>query len=181
MKTRFSLLLLLIMGSLLSKSQEVGYNTLDIGGDFQWYPAGYMGGVHLAYNAKMHHSLTGRIAYNRANRKDFGKHENEKGGGAGFSLGYRYYFHYKPAGFFLGARSDLWSMNIDWTDGNENGSTKTWVLQPALEIGYTFLIYDKFFITPAVSNGYEINIVTKGNPVGEGFITQAGISAGFRF
>jgi hypothetical protein len=44
-----------------------------------------------------------------------------------------------------------------------------------------FLINDEFFISPCIANGVEINVKTQGQPVGEGFITLLGISAGWKF
>ena len=71
-------------------------------------------------------------------------------------------------------------MNIDWLQGGVTGETKTWTLQPAFEIGYTFVVNDQAFITPSISNGVGINIKTDGDKVGDGFKTFIGISAGFR-
>ena len=71
---------------LTAQSQEFGYKTIDVGGEFQWYRAGYISGLHLAYNFPVHHAVQLRIGYNKANRKDFGRHENEEGGGLGFHL-----------------------------------------------------------------------------------------------
>ena len=45
-----------------------------------------------------------------------GEHDDENGGGPGISLGTRYYFREKYQGLFLGARLDLWLMEIDWQD-----------------------------------------------------------------
>lgn len=164
-----------------ARSQDFGYKTIDVGGEFQWYSDGYITGLHLAYNFPIHHAIQLRIGYNKANHEDRGKHDNEEGGGPGFSLGYRYYFLVRPHGFFLGARSDLWHMNIDWKQGTAAGTSKIWVVQPTLEIGYMFLINDEFFISPSVSNGAEINVKTEGQPVGQGFITLVGISTGWKF
>ncbi len=72
-------------------------------------------------------------------------------------------------------------MKIDWLQEATGGETKTWSLQPELEIGYTFFVNDQAFITPSISNGALINLATDGEKVGQGFITLIGISAGFRF
>jgi len=165
----------------VSNSQvEVGFTTTDIGAEYQWYPSGNITGLHLAFNSKLHSSFLVRVGYNKANRKDNGEKDNEKGGGWGGSLGYRYYFKPYPYKLFLGLRSDIWRLKIDWEQGAQTGSTKTWTLQPAFEIGYTFVINDQAFITPVISNGVEINIKTEGDKVGQGFITLFGISTGFR-
>jgi hypothetical protein len=39
---------------------EVGYNTTDVGAEFQWYKDGKFIGLHLATNAKLHHSFMPR-------------------------------------------------------------------------------------------------------------------------
>ncbi len=159
---------------------EVGYRTTDIGGEFQWYPAGTITALHIAMNARIHHSVHLRFGYNKTNRKSWGEHENEKGGGWGGTIGYRYYFKPFPHKFFIGARSDIWKLKIDWKDGTQSGTSNTWTLVPTLEIGYTFFINDQAFLTPSVANGAEINIKTDGQNVGQGFITLLGVSAGIR-
>ena len=164
-----------------SKSQvEVGYTTTDIGAVFQWYPSGTISGLHLGFNSRLHNSFIVEAGYNKANRKDNGEKDNEKGGGWGGSLGYRYYFKPYPYKLFLGLKTDIWRMSIDWTEGANTGNTKTWTLQPTFEIGYTFVINDQAFITPVIANGVEVNMKTEGDKVGQGFITLVGISAGFR-
>jgi hypothetical protein len=42
---------------------EIRYNTVDIGGEFQWYKDGKFIGLHLAANAKLHHSIHCEIGY----------------------------------------------------------------------------------------------------------------------
>ena len=166
----------------ISRSQdvEVGYTTTDIGAQFQWYPSGTISSLHVAFNSRIHHSLFVQLGYNKANRKDNGEKDNEKGSGLGGAIGYRYYFRPYPHKFFIGAKTDIWRMKIDWVQGIQAGESKTWTLQPIFEIGYTFIINDQAFITPSISNGVEINLKTEGEKVGQGFITLIGISAGFR-
>lgn len=159
---------------------EVGYTTTDIGADYQLYPSGAMSSLHVAFNSRFHHAVFGNIGYNKLNRNDDGEKDSEKGSGWGGTIGYRYYFRPHPHKFFIGVKTNVWRMNIDWVQGAQTGKTTTWTLQPAFEIGYTFIINDQAFITPAISNGVGINIKTEGDKVGQGFITLIGISAGFR-
>jgi len=159
---------------------DIGYRTTDVGAEFQWYPAGYIAGLHLGFNSKLHHSVQLRLGYNKANRKDDGEKETEEGGGWGGGLGYRYYFKPFPHKFFIGLRTDIWRLNIDWTEGAQTGTTKTWTFQPLFETGYTFFINDQAFLTASISNGTGINIKTDGEKVGQGFVTMAGISFGVR-
>ena len=179
MKTCYSLIIFCFIFS-NTWSQDIGYTTTDIGGEFQWYPAGTITGVHIAFNAKLHNSVNLRFGYNNANRKNWGKHNIEKGGGWGGTVGYRYYFKPFPHKFFLGARTDIWRMKINWSDPLSTGTSKTWTLQPTFEVGYTFFINDQLFLTPSISNGVELNIKTEGQEVGHGFITLLGISLGVR-
>ena len=180
MKKFATALSFILLAASAYSQEEVGYNTTDIGAEFQWYPSGTITGLHLAFNSKLHNSFLIRAGYNKADRKDNGEHASEKGGGWGGSLGYRYYFRPFPHKVFIGLRTDIWRMNIDWTDGPLFGETKTWTLQPTFELGYTFIINDQAFITPVLSNGVEVNLKTDGQKVGQGFITMVGISAGFR-
>lgn len=163
-------------------SQTIGYSTVDVGGEFQWYPQGHITGLHIAYNSKYHQAVHLRIGYNKTDRDDWGKHEEEKGGGWGGTIGYRYYFRPFPHKFFIGVRTDLWRLNINWSDSNPlaSGVSKTWVVQPTIELGYLFFVNDQGFITPTISNGYMMNIKTNGAETGNGFITLLGISAGIR-
>ena len=163
-------------------SQEIGYTTTDIGAEVQWYSAGgYIAALHLAFNGAVHSGFQVRAGYNKVDRSDWGVHTAETGGGVGGGIGYRYYFPFRPHQFFLGARSDIWRLKIDWKDPLNSGTTQTWTLHPAAEAGYMFLVNDMAFITPAVSAGYISNLVTDGVNVGEGFTFSAGISIGVKF
>lgn len=181
MKKLFAFLISLsFFQTVFSQDIEMGYTTTDIGGEFQWYPAGTITGLHIAFNSKLHNSFHFRIGYNKTDRKSWGTHNEEKGGGWGGTVGYRYYFKPFPHKFFIGARTDLWSMTIDWKQGTQSGTSKTLTLQPTFETGYTFFVNDQMFITPSLANGSEINIKTDGQDVGHGFITLLGISLGVR-
>ena len=164
-----------------ARSQDFGYKTIDAGGEFQYYSKGYIAALHLAYNFPIHHSIQLRVGYNKSNWKDKGRHDDEEGGGPGFSLGYRYYFLVRPHGFFLGARVDWWRLNIDWREGISAGKSKISVLQPSLEMGYMILINDEFFISPSLAAGVQTNMRTEGEAVGDGFIFLTGISMGWKF
>ncbi|MBI1341590.1 MAG: hypothetical protein GC171_01515 [Terrimonas sp.] len=165
----------------VTRAQDTGYTSFDTGAELLGYPAGIITGFHIAYNFRVHHSILAGIAHNKANRKDFGEHDDERGGGWGGHIGYRYYFRYKPYGFFVGERNDVWGLTIHWKQGTATGTSTITVLQPTLELGYTFLIHDQLFITPVLANGAEFNLKTRGEKVGQGFITLLGLSAGYRF
>ena len=166
-----------------ARSQEIGFNTTDIGGEFQWYNKGTIFNLQLALNAKIHHSFLIRAGYNNTNLQRTTTHDSEEGGGFGGGLGYRYYFKPFPHKFFIGTRVDLWKMDITWSKPLMEGTTKLWTMQPALEAGYTVVINDNFFFTPYIAAGTQVNLKTEGEKVGsgEGFIFLPGISAGIRF
>jgi hypothetical protein len=172
---------------LFTNAQDnIGYTTTDVGAEAQWNSSGgYTGVLHIAFNGAVHSGLQIRAGYNSVNRKSWGdQHDIETGGGPGGGIGYRYYFPFRPHQFFLGLRSDIWRLKIDWKNNNayQAGTTKTWTLHPAAEMGYMFLINDMAFITPAISAGYISNLKTDdGIKVGEGFVFSAGLSAGIKF
>jgi hypothetical protein len=181
-KILLSLSLIISMAFSVTAQESVGYTTTDVGGEFQWHsPGGYSGMLHVAFNGEIHSGFQVRAGYMIADRKDWGEHVIEKGGGPGGGLGYRYYFPYRPHQFFLGIRSEIWRLKIDWEDALLKGTTKTWTIQPAAEAGYMILINDMAFITPAVSAGYFSNLSTDGAAIGEGFVFSAGISIGLKF
>lgn len=167
--------------SFQSYSQEVGYNTTDIGAEFNHYSGGNIYNLQLAFNSKLHHSFLIRVGYNSVNGSYSDKYENEKGGGFVAGIGYRYYVLYRPRGFYIGPKVDYWKMNIDWTYNFSIGNSKTVLLVPAVETGYMLLVNDLFFITPAVSLGTRVNLKSAVNPLKDGLVIQFGISAGVKF
>jgi len=155
----------------------------DIGVEIQQYPTGFLYGIKAEFGIKSHHAIDFRVGYNDLDHEDFGVQDSEIGGGFGGSVGYRYYFNPANKKLFLGARTDLWFNDIDWmnfTDATE-GETSIIVLQPTALVGYTFLLNDRFVISPTLALGAEINIKTDGEPVGEGGILLWGLNFLYRF
>jgi hypothetical protein len=181
MKKSTTIFFLFISLSFCSHAQDMGYRTFDVGAQIMNSPKGYSTALHLAFNAAVHNAFLLCIGYNKSDWKDKGKHELENGRGFGISLGYRYYFLVRPHGFFMGLRTDIWQSKINWSQNTYLGDSKVLAFQPTAEIGYMFLINDLFFITPTISGGYQANISTTGEEVGQGFIPQFGLSAGFKF
>ncbi len=191
MKILLSILSILFVPS-LSNSQSI------IGIESQAYPAGIVPGIRFDYALGNNSYITSRIGYNFTDRRNWGKHDNEEGGGPGFSLGYEY------KGLFsenvnLHIRSDLWFLDINWNNQVDiekacegippglcypifpRGKTKIIVLQPTVGLSYVTDLNNRFFLKPSLSFGYEINIQTKGEDVGEGAIILGGINLGYRF
>jgi hypothetical protein len=167
-------------------SNQISLPRLNLGAEFQWYPAGVMFGLRSDLYYNKHENINLRIGYNLTDRQDFSAfNDKETGGGFGFGIGYRYYFG-KRKGFFLGARADFWWLDIDWEDFNESlqineiGTTEIVVFQPTIEIGYQFVLDKHWIIAPAFTNGREINLITNGEKVGQGWITLIGLNVGYK-
>jgi hypothetical protein len=163
----------------VSFSQEVGYNTTDIGAEFAHYTGGNVFNLHVAFNAKLHHSIILRAGYNAVNEQQSTALKNEEGGGITAGLGYRYFFSYRPHRFFLGVRADYRNFDVKWSDVNMGGKYKINNYFFGAETGYKILINDQIFITPTVSAGFITG--KEGGPVRTGFSVLPGISIGAQF
>ena len=158
---------------------------ISTGVEIQWYPAGYQFMVTGEYGIGEAHAIQARLGYNLTRRKDFSPYNDlENGGGFGGTLGYRYYFGEEKNGLYLGARTDIWALTIDWEDADQLpnvGTTNITVLQPTGEIGYIYAFEESpLAIGINVAGGYEVNVVTKGEAVGEGAIGLLGIIMRYR-
>jgi len=181
---------LLLIIFLISPAWVYGQN-LNAGLELQAYPAGVIPGLTLDYEITESQFLHLRVGYNYTDRGSWGEHDQEDGGGLGFSLGYRFRELFGTK-FTADLRSDLWFMNIDWQDErlicgtvppcNEvlaEGNTDITVLQPTAGIGYPLRLSSGVVLTPTLSFGREINIRTDGEQVGEDFIGLIGLRLGF--
>lgn len=154
-----------------------------LGVTIQVYPAGIILAGRTSVPIRTRSTLTVHAAYNRTDRRDFGEHDNEEGGGPGLGLGLRRYLRARYDGWHLGVRTDLWFLEIDWGDDapQRGGVTNTVVLQPTAQAGYTWTVAKgRLVLEATVSLGVEINVDTQGEPVGEGAILLGGIGVGYR-
>ncbi len=183
MKISLTLFLFLSLFTARGFSQDMGYRTFDIGGEYIWAENSPSINLQAAFNAKIHHSLVLSVGAKTAYRPITGTHDNEKGKGWGGALGYRYYFSVLPKGFYLGARAELWKMGMYRTASESLPSVDVLIAQPNAEAGFTGLINDIFFITAYVRYGKQITLSSPGDKFnyGNGAVTSAGISAGWRF
>ena len=150
----------------------------------QGYPAGVILNGRFSYFYKPNQSVGIYLGYNITNRRDWGEHDNEQGSGAGVGLAWRYYFKEKDVnGFHAGIRTDMWFLTIDWEqDTGQEGETEISVLQPTAQFGYSFFPADRRVAFELnASLGAEINILTRGEDVGEGAIFLVGFSFGYQF
>lgn len=155
-----------------------------IGLEAQGYPAGMITTLRGGLELSSRQELSVRLGYNITRRGDFGEHDNEEGGGPGFSVGYRYYTGDELDGLFFGVRANLWFMEIDWRDENpaRTGTTDITVLQPTAEAGYNLLGgRSSWLLAPVVAVGWEFNVHTQGEAVGEGAILLGGLNVAYLF
>jgi len=156
---------------------ETSYHRHTLGISFQLYPAGVITTITTEYIQINNSSLLLRIGGNFADRKDYSDYnDNETGAGFGGTIGYRRYFHMGNGKIIAGLNTDIWNMWINWKndigEANEtSGQTYTLVLQPWLESGY-FLQLNNSPIQLGITLGFgrEINIITDGKDVGQGWM-----------
>ena len=177
--TTFFLLLFLFKAS--HAQMEVGYNTVDAGGEFQWYKDGKFIGLHLAANAKLHHSFHGSIGYFIAGDPTATSYYNSNNGGLGFGLGYRYYTMLRPHRFFIGVNANLFTHKVMLDTPTPEGPYNSTIFIPSLQTGYMILINDQFFITPTVAAGYKTNLQSKLSADESKAVALLGISLGAKF
>ena len=188
---KFSIIILSIclfaLNIFSAKAQTTGL--LEAGIEIQAYPTGLIPGVHLDVALGEKGSIYTRLGYNIVRHRDLGVHEDERGGGFGGSLGYRYYLNETRLGWFGGVRCDVWLNSVDWKDNIDlptevSGTTEVTVLQPTAEVGYAMSIMsagEKMVFSPALAFGREINVKTDGAEVGQDFILLGGFRVSYRF
>jgi len=161
---------------------EVGYNTTDVGAEFQWYKDGKFIGLHLATNAKLHHSFHATVGYYMAGDPTAAFYYNINNGGLGGGLGYRYYTGLRPHRFFIGAKADLFTYKVGLETVTLNIEPRTsMIFIPSLQTGYMILINDMFFITPTASVGYKTNLQSDMSIDENKVVGLFGISLGAKF
>lgn len=170
---------ILFVISVLFTSTLFAQNSIQL--ETQAYPAGIIPGVRFDFNIGNNSYLTSRIGYNFTDRQDFGKNDNEEGGGPGFGIGY-VRSDFISSDLSVHIRTDLWFMDIDWRDSQTicgtvspcfeqgiNGTSEIIILQPTVGIEYMIPSSTNLFLKPSLSFGYEINIKTNSGRVEIGF------------
>lgn len=161
--------------------------------DSQIYPAGIITGLRFDVPISDQAQVFARGGFNITDRRDWGEQKEEEGQGFGFGGGIEFTnSNYERLSMIL--RTDIWFLNIDWQkptvicpivppcfESDTPQSTKVTVLQPTIGFGYQIPVSGSFFLKPSLNLGYEINVHTRGEEVGEGTIILGGIQAGYRF
>jgi hypothetical protein len=191
-RTAFYVLLILMADvSTKASSENIDSNKAkrtDLGLSVQWYPAGIITTLNSELFSENKSSMLLRLGGNFANRRDYSPYnDNEKGSGFGGTLGYRWHFYGKCGCFVAGFNTDIWNAWINWKNdiGQANqtqGRTYTLVIQPWIEAGY-FANINKSPFQIGLSTGFgrELNIVTKGKAVGQGWINSVSIQIQYSF
>jgi len=171
----FLILFLILPALLLSQKTDAPKNS--IGVSAQFYPAGFIPTLNWERQLGEKTSMLIRLGINSTDRQDFSdENDTETGTGFGGSLGLRKRYEWGKGQFVAGFHTDIWSLEIDWTDTDQAmnptaGSTYTLVVQPWLEAGYFLPIKNaKSQLGLSLGFGREINVITSGDPVAQGFI-----------
>lgn len=158
-----------------------------VGPEIQVYPTGWMPGLRIQRGIDAYSFVSLRLGANIFDHRDLGAQEKETGSGFGFTLGYHRYFSRNIDHLILGIKNDVWWNRNDWENAPGsgkpiNGTSDIVVIQPTAELGY--LIGSKesnFNLVPTIAFGFEINVHTEGEPVGEGLILLLGLQGLFSF
>lgn len=172
---------LCIISVSFSSAQDTNTTNLNgkktnLGVSIQAYPAGFIPTLNLETYFSEKSSLLFRLGWNIVDRKDFSEfNDTETGGGFGGSIGYRRHFSLNKGKIIAGFNTDIWNLDIDWSDTINGvattGTTNTLVVQPWLEGGYFFPI-NSTELGITLGFGREINAVTTGDEVEQGFIAS---------
>ena len=161
------------------------FHKVEIGPELQFYPAGYI--IAISSNIFIKESLAIRLKVggNFADREGFSDYnDEEKAKGFGGGIGLVKYFPYKKGNFIAGIEVDVWNMWTDWKDevdssNPQSGTTYNLVVQPWLNAGYLYNVSENLNVGLTLGVGREINVITNGEAVGEGWIGLLSFVANF--
>lgn len=160
---------------------------IEFGTEFQLYPVGYITTITSNIFIRENLAIRFRVGGNFADREDFsGRNDDEKAEGFGGGIGLVKYFPYRKGNFIAGVHLDGWNMWTDWKDGVNTinptqGITYNFVVQPWINGGYLYDVSKKFNVGLTAGFGREINVITSGKKVGEGWMGSLSLIANFSF
>jgi len=185
-KNLFFFALLFSSIQLFSQDEENNHKRkMELGTELQLYPAGYMTMITSNIFIREDWTLRFRLGGNFANREDFsGFNDNEVAKGFGGSFGLVKYVPYWKGNFIFGASFDTWNMWTKWKDGINttnptSGTTYNLVIQPWVNAGYLYNLSNKLNTGISLGFGREINVITRGEKVGEGWMGIATLSLNY--
>lgn len=175
-----AILTLYLFPCAMQAQSESADPVFEAGLEFQAYPTGLLPGIRFGLPITDKGLFELRLGYNYVRHRDLGLHDDERGDGFGFTVGYRYFLQEDLRGWNFGLRSDLWFNTVEWRDTEgtftARGESEVIVLQPTGIVGYSFNLGGGFTLSPGIGFGVEINIHTEGEKVGEGLIGLVGFS-----
>ncbi|NNF03859.1 MAG: hypothetical protein HKN17_05270 [Rhodothermales bacterium] len=133
------------------------------------------------------------LGYNVTRRRDWGEHDDERGGGFGGGAEVAWFPGDVSGGWFAGTRASVWRLRIDWRDDPPTplgpvrvGRTDVLVIQPTLRGGYRFRLAGTtdgshsrgVRLDVEAALGVEINTSVDGEDVGQGAILLIGMKVG---
>jgi hypothetical protein len=155
------------------------------GFEFQRYPAGFNATYRAEWIQGERTALQGLLGYNFTDRHDWGRHDDESGGGPGVGVAVQRWLEPSRSGWYYGARMDIWSLSIEWFDQasgdgtmDRSGDTGVIVFQPSARAGYSFG-WLGWRLDLGAAFGAEINVASDDEKVGQGAIALVGF--GIRF
>jgi len=185
-KNLFFIVIFLVSIQLFSQSDERKSNRkIEIGTELQLYPVGYMTMITSNIFIKEDWALRFRIGGNFANREDFsGFNDDEVAKGFGGSFGLVKYVPYWKGNIVFGASLDTWNMWTKWKDGLNtinptSGTTYNLVIQPWVNAGFLYDLSNQWNAGISLGFGREINVITSGEDVGEGWMGIATFSINY--
>ncbi len=161
-----------------------------VAGELQAYSRGVIGCAVGGHSLSARDLVTVRAGYQLVNRDEHGDGMNadEEGGGPGIGVGYhRYVAPRGEDGLLVGARVDLWWLDIRWEEkllwghggrlpfSGPTGSTDVLVVQPMLEAGYAWHRARGQRLELTLGAGTQINAERDGREVGDGAVFLAGV------
>lgn len=186
MKFSFFIIIFLTLTLQAQQSEDYINGNIEIGTEFQFYPAGFMPTVTANFFIKENLALRVRIGGNFADRSGFSTYnDEEKAKGFGGTFGVQKLFPIWKGNIVIGAYMDGWHMWTDWKDNTdsinpEEGNTYNFVVQPWLNAGYLFQLSQQWNAGLTLGVGREFNVITRGEKVGEGWMGILTLSANYR-
>lgn len=178
---------LLSLSAFAQEESDSSPKKIEFGTEIQLYPVGYITTITSNIFIKENLAIRLRAGGNFADREDFsGRNDDEKAEGFGGSVGLVKYFPYRRGNFIAGVNLDGWNMWTDWKDGVNTanpteGTTYNLVVQPWVNGGYLYDVSKKLNMGLTAGFGREINVITSGEKVGEGWIGSLSLIANFSF